>query len=83
MGMNWIKFRQNVAWRRGVSPNKAEKQIQFLDSEGLVSFGHPPAEPLEKRIFGAEDIVTAVRHTAEREKLEALRRKAMLEDPGT
>lgn len=82
-GMNWIKFRQHVAWRRGISPAKAEKQVSWLDSEGQVSFGQPMDKQLERRDFGAEDIVTAVQQTAERERLEKLRQAAMLENPKT
>jgi len=81
--MDWVKFRQHVAWRRGVSPAKAGKQIAWLDSEGQVSFGRPADEPLERRDFGAEDIVTAVRQTSDRERLEKLRLEALSEEPET
>ncbi len=72
--MDWGKFRQHVAFRRSVSPAKAEKQIAWLESEG-IRFGSPRSEPLERREFGAEDIVLAVARTVEREKLERRRRE--------
>lgn len=72
--MDWVKFRQHVAWRRGVSPAKAGKQIAWLESEGVV-FGAPADEPAERRSFGGQDIVDAVRATAERERLERLGRQ--------
>jgi hypothetical protein len=72
--MDWVKFRQHVAWRRGVSPTKAARQIAWLESEGTV-FGSPSGEPAERRSFGGRDIVDAVRATAERERLERLARQ--------
>lgn len=72
--MDWAKFRQHVAFRRGMSPTKAERQIAWLDSEG-IRFGSPRSEPLERREFGAEDIVVAVIRTAEREILERRKRE--------
>jgi len=67
--MDWIKFRQHVAFRRGASPFKIERQVSWLESEG-VRFGSPRSVPLEQREFSAVDIVEAVRRTAERERLE-------------
>ena len=72
--MDWAKFKQHVAWRRGVSPAKAGKQIAWLESEGAV-FGAPAGEPAERRSFGGRDIVEAVRATAERKRLERLARQ--------
>lgn len=72
--MDWAKFRQHVAFRRGMSPAKAERQIAWLDSEG-IRFGSPRSDPLERREFGAEDIVIAVARTAERERLERWKRE--------
>lgn len=53
-------------------PAKAERQVVWLDAEG-TTFGKPTDEPLARRRFSAEDIVNAVRRTAERERLERLR----------
>ena len=74
MDMDWPKFRQHVAFRRSVPPTKAERQIAWLESEG-IRFGLPKSEPLERREFGAEDIVLAVARTAERERLERRKRE--------
>ena len=72
--MDWVKFRQHVAFRRRMPPSKAERQLAWLDSEG-IRFGSPKSDPLERREFGAEDIVIAVARTAEREKLERQKRE--------
>lgn len=72
--MDWAKFRQHVAFRRSMAPSKAERQIAWLESEG-VRFGSPTSDPLERREFGAEDIVLAVARTAERERLERRKRE--------
>ena len=57
-----------------MSPAKAERQLIWLESEG-VAFGTPVGEPAERRSFGGRDIVDAVCATAERERLERLARQ--------
>ena len=74
MILDWTKFRQHVAWRRGISPALAEDQLAWLESEG-AKFGQPRNRPLEQREFAGEDIVLAVSRTASREQSERRKRE--------